>query len=67
MSAWNYWHVYHYMVTHYASTGLVPDKATLLNEFAELGSSEIDEGIAEFDLVIGNHREGVDQDACKEA
>lgn len=58
MSAWNYWHVYHYMVTQYTLTGLIPDRNFLLSEFAELGMSEIDEGIAEFDLVMGARKRG---------
>ncbi|MEK3868062.1 hypothetical protein MHH60_31890 [Paenibacillus sp. FSL H7-0716] len=57
MGAWNYWHVYHYMVTQYTHTGLVPDRNILLSEFAELGASEIDEGIAEFETVMGKRGE----------
>lgn len=58
MSAWNYWHVYHYMVTHYQNTGLVPTREELLDEFAELGSEQVDEGIAEFELAVGKRKRG---------
>ncbi|MEK4328946.1 hypothetical protein MKX70_24205 [Paenibacillus sp. FSL R7-0312] len=61
MSAWNYWHVYHFMVTYYQNTGLVPERLVLLAEFAELDPEQVDEGIAEFDLVMGKRQRGAEQ------
>lgn len=58
MSAWNYWHVYHFMVTFYQNTGLVPERPVLLVEFPDLDPEQVEEGIAEFDLVMGKRRRG---------
>ncbi|MRN56808.1 hypothetical protein [Paenibacillus monticola] len=64
---WNYWHVYQFMVTHFAQTGLVPERTELLVEFAELEPVEVDEGIAEFELVINKRHRGAEQNDYKEA
>ncbi|AIQ59714.1 hypothetical protein [Paenibacillus borealis] len=55
--AWNYWHVYHFMVTYYQNTGLVPERSVLLAEFPSLDPEQVDEGIAEFNLVMGKRGE----------
>ncbi|WP_036656633.1 hypothetical protein [Paenibacillus wynnii] len=66
-SRWNYWHVYQFMITLFTQTGVAPDRTDLIAEFTELEPAEIDEGIAEFELVIGKRQRGADQDVCKEA
>lgn len=58
MSAWNYWHVYNHMRNVYLSTGVAPSRNDLLDKFAELDSRQIDEGIEEFDLAMGNRKRG---------
>lgn len=58
MSAWNYWHVYDFMKSVFLSTGVAPDRDTLLVEFKELDSRQIDEGIEEFELAIGRRKRG---------
>ncbi|WP_157794121.1 hypothetical protein [Paenibacillus donghaensis] len=54
---WNYWHVYHYMVTTFLHTGTAPVRNELLQEFKELGASEIDEAIAEYEFVVGRDKQ----------
>lgn len=56
MSRRSYWHVYNWLRRHYLATGVVAGRMDLQEEFAELESGEIDEGIAEFELVIGKRK-----------
>lgn len=38
------------------ATGSAPDRLDLLAEFADLEPAEVDEGIGEFELAIGERR-----------
>lgn len=48
----NRWHVYEFMKKEFMSSGKVPEKAVVFSKFREIPKSEIEEGIAEFHLMI---------------
>lgn len=49
---WSKWSVFEYMRHRFMNTGNVPDRQELVNEFSGMESSEIDEGVKEFELAI---------------
>ena len=49
---WSRWSVYEYMKRMFMTTGQAPDQDELKIEFEGIDSSELLEGIAEFDSVI---------------
>ena len=51
-SPWSKWSVFEYMRHRFMHTGSVPDRQESLIEFSDMESSEIDEGVKEFQLAI---------------
>lgn len=49
---WSKWSVFEYMRHRFMHTGSVPDRQELLIEFSGMESSEIDEGVKEFELAL---------------
>ncbi|PYE49823.1 hypothetical protein DFQ00_105327 [Paenibacillus barcinonensis] len=52
-STLNRWSVYEYMKHRFLRTGQVPDQDELQAEFAGIDQTELLEGIAEFDAIVG--------------
>ncbi|WP_162174484.1 hypothetical protein [Paenibacillus sp. FSL R7-269] len=50
--------MYNWLRRHYIATGVAAERMDLLEEFAELESGEIDEGITEFELAVGKRKRG---------
>jgi hypothetical protein len=53
VSLWTRWSVYEYMKHRFVRTGQVPDQDELQAEFAGIDQTELHEGIAEFDAIVG--------------
>lgn len=51
-SPWSKWSVFEYMRHRFMHSGSVPTRQELLIEFPDMESSEIDEGVKEFQLTI---------------
>lgn len=51
-SPWSKWSVFEYMRHRFMNTGNVPDREELFIEFSGMKSSEIDEGVKEFELAM---------------
>lgn len=49
----NRWHVFEYIKTVYIRTGLQPSRSDIQLEFDGMSESEVDEGIEEFQALIG--------------
>lgn len=49
----NRWSVYEYMKHRFLRTGQVPDQGELQAEFTGIDQTELLEGIAEFDAIVG--------------
>ncbi|MGF6357127.1 hypothetical protein ABIE27_005066 [Paenibacillus sp. 4624] len=47
------WSVYEYMKHRFLRTGHVPNRDELQAEFAGIDQTELREGIAEFDAIVG--------------
>ncbi|OPA76762.1 hypothetical protein BVG16_16460 [Paenibacillus selenitireducens] len=58
MSLLTRWAVYEYMKMRFRSTGCAPDRNELLNEFAGIDPEELNEGIEEFNALMGNQHAG---------
>lgn len=52
-SLWTRWSVYEYMKHRFVRTGQVPNRGELQAEFAGIDQTELHEGIAEFDAIVG--------------
>ncbi len=65
MSGRNYWHVYNWLRRHYLATGVIVERADLLEEFAELEPADVDEGVGEFELAIGKRMREAGPDGKK--
>lgn len=52
-SPYTRWSVSEYMRHRYMNTGQVPDEDELQTEFAGIDQTELREGIAEFDAIVG--------------
>ncbi|WP_366294344.1 hypothetical protein [Paenibacillus sp. AN1007] len=52
-STLNRWSVSEYMKHRYIRTGHVPDREELQTEFMGIDQTELLEGIAEFDAIVG--------------
>lgn len=52
-SCWTRWSVYEYMKHRFVRTGQVPDKDELQTEFMGIDQTELLEGIAEFEAIVG--------------
>lgn len=51
-SPWSKWSVFEYMRHRFMHTGSVPDRQELLMEFPDMDTSEIDEGVWEFEHAM---------------
>lgn len=51
-SPWSKWSVFEYMRHRFMHTGSVPDRQELLMEFSDMDTSEIDEGVREFEHAM---------------
>lgn len=49
---WSKWSVFEYMRHRFMNTGSVSDRQELFIEFSGMESSEIDEGVKEFELAM---------------
>lgn len=52
-SPYTRWSVSEYMRHRFMNTGQVPDQDELQAEFAGIDQTELHEGIAEFDAIVG--------------
>lgn len=52
-SSYTRWSVSEYMRHRFMNTGQVPDEDELQTEFAGIDQTELREGIAEFDAIVG--------------
>ncbi len=56
-SPWTRWSVYEYMKHRFVRTGHVPNIDELRTEFTGIDQTELREGIAEFETIVGDWSE----------